>query len=166
MLTSQRSLGSSERLVFRTLQPVKCSQEDKRHRSWQELAVGTVAELQGVTSSSKHQENQQAEGQLLLQAQRPSFPEDYKALAAGKPVSPTSCLLTLAPILDFISGLIRVGGRLRRLEDVDVLFHPVVLDASHTVTHLLIQRYDTDLQHPGPEQVLSELQRAFWILRG
>lgn len=129
----------------------------------------TIAELQRVTSSSAPpmaEDYQQAESQILLRAQRQSFPEDYKALATGKPVSPTSRLLTLAPTLDPTSGLIRVGGQLRWLEDVAFPLHPAVLDATHPVTHLVIQKYDRDLHHPGPERVFSELRRSFWILRG
>lgn len=138
-------------------------------RPRQELVEKTVAELQRVTSSSAPpmaEEYQQAEHQIFLRAQWQSFPEDYKALAAGRPVSPTSWLLTLAPTLDLTSGLIRVGGQLRQLEDVDFSLHPAVLDATHPVTHLVIQKYDRDLHHPGPERVFSELRRSFWILRG
>ncbi|KAK0131217.1 hypothetical protein N1851_034083 [Merluccius polli] len=129
----------------------------------------TVKELQGVTLSSPPptaEDYQQAETEILLRSQKQSFPEDYQLLAGGKPVSPSSRLRTLAPILDSTSGLIRVGGRLRRLEDVDVPLHPVVLDATHPLTHLLVQKYDSDLHHPGPERVFSELRISFWIIRG
>lgn len=46
------------------------------------------------------------------------------------------------------------------------MIHPVILDPSHYVTGLLIQDMDESLIHPGPERVLAELQRRFWILRG
>lgn len=59
-----------------------------------------------------------------------------------------------------------MGGQLRQLEDVDFPLHPAVLDATHPVTHLVIQKHDRDLHHPGPERVFSELRRSFWILRG
>lgn len=149
--------------------PTTCSQEDTTHSSWQGLIDATVKELQGVSSPSTPptaENYQHAETQILLRSQKQSFPEDYKALLAGKPVCSSSRLLTLAPVLDSTSGLIRVGGRLRRLEDVDVPLHPVVLDATHPVTRLLIQKYDSDLHHPGPERVFSELRRSFWIIRG
>lgn len=114
--------------------PTDCAPDDKRYSSWQELMDDTIKELQGATSSSTSptaEEYQQAETKVLQLAQKQSFPEDYKLLAAGKSVSRSSRLLTLASVLDQTSGLIRVGGRLRRLEDVDVPIHPVVLDAAH-----------------------------------
>lgn len=101
---------------------------------------------------------------MLLQQ---SFPEDYKLLAAGKAVSSKSRLLTLLPELDRSSGLVRVGGRLQRSEGLsDSRLHPVVLDPSHSLTQLLIQKYDSDLHHPGLEWVYAEMRRSFWIIRG
>lgn len=53
-------------------------------------------------------------------------------------------------------NLIRVGGQLRLSEGLDDLtLHPVVLDASHLVTRLLIQKYDGDLHHPSPQKQLQ-----------
>lgn len=134
--------------------PTDCGPDDQRYSSWQGLMDDTVKELQGATSSSTlftAEDYQQAEKENVLRSQKQSFPEDYKLLATEKPVSPSSCLLTLASVLDSTSGLIRVGGQLRGLEDVDAPLHPVVLDATHPVTHLLIQKYDSDQDHPGPE---------------
>lgn len=148
--------------------PTDCGPDDKRYSSWQ-LIDDTVEELQRATSSSTSptaEVFQQAEIKVLQRAQKQSFSEDYKLLVTGISVSPSSRLLTLAPVLNQTSGLMRMGGRLRWLEDVDVPLHPVVLDAAHPVTHLLIQKYDSDLHHPGPEQVFSKLRRSFWLLRG
>lgn len=150
--------------------PISISRDDKVYQTWQELIDATALEILGPNPSSSTpnaEEYQQAERIVLQRAQRQSFPEDYKLLAAGKPVSPGSRLLTLAPELDRSTDLIRVGGRLRRLEGQDDLtLHPVVLDASHPVTRLLIQRFDSDLLHPGPERVFAEMRRSFWIIHG
>lgn len=149
--------------------PSDCGPGGKGAGSWQELLEDTVTALQGATLSGSPltaEDYQRVEIEILLRAQKQSFPDDYKLLVGGKPVAPSSRLLTLSPVLDSASGLIRVGGQLRRLEDVDVPLHPVVLDAAHPVTHLLIQKYDSDLHHPGPERVFSELRRSFWIIRG
>lgn len=78
----------------------------------------TVKELQGATSSNTPptaEDYQQAETEIQLRSQKQSSPEDYKLLAPGKPVSPSSRLFTLAPVLNLTSGLIRwsaqtVGG--------------------------------------------------------
>lgn len=143
------------------------------YETWQEQIEAKAQELHGQSSLSSSdspltaEEYQQAEIAVLRQAQQQSFPEDYRLLSEGKPVLPRSRLLTLSPELDSASGLIRVGGRLRRSEGLDnSTLHPVVLDPSHLVTRLLIQKYDNDLHHPGPERVYAELRRSFWIIRG
>ncbi len=78
-----------------------------------------------------------------------------------------SRLLTLATELDKSSRLIRVGGRLRRAEFIDEsTLHPIVLDAHHLVTQLLIKHYDCKLQHPGAERMFAEIWCHYWIIRG
>ncbi len=109
----------------------------------------------------------QAERLILQRAQLDSFPQEYSLLKAGRPVSRSSRLLTLSPEMDESGELIRVGGRLRRSEDLEpTALHPVILDSSHPATRLLIQDFDIRLHHPGPERVFAELRRSFWILRG
>ena len=96
-----------------------------------------------------------------------SFAEDYAHLAAGKPVTTTSRLITLAPEYDQATRLIRVGGRLRCSEHMEAeSIHPVVLDPAHKVTKLLIHDVDKDLRHPGSERLFAEIRRRFWILHG
>ncbi|XP_053724599.1 uncharacterized protein LOC128760897 [Synchiropus splendidus] len=143
---------------------------DKVHNTWQELIDATVQDMyQSETCSPSliAEHYHQAENQILRLAQQQSFPEDYKLLSAGKPVSAGSRLLTVSPDMDMSSNLIRVGGRFRRLASQDhPSLHLVVLDASHPTKHLLIQKCDNDLHHPGSERVLAELRRSYWILRG
>lgn len=79
-----------------------------------------------------------AELHLLKQAQIVSFPEKLQALAACKAIHKQTL------------GLIRVGGRLRRAEGLDLYaMHPIVHDPQHLVTKLLIREYDDRLLHPG-----------------
>ncbi|KAL7849939.1 hypothetical protein SRHO_G00192880 [Serrasalmus rhombeus] len=142
---------------------------DKAYSTRQELMDVTACELQQNPSSSTPaaEEYRQAEVSILQRAQQQSFPDDYRLLSAGKPVLSGSRLITLAPEMDKSTALIRVGGRLRRLEgQSDTTLHPVVLDASHPVTRLLIQKYDGDLHHPGPEHVFAELRRSYWAIHG
>ncbi len=108
-----------------------------------------------------------AEADLLRKSQQDSFPEDFDCLAMGRTVPSSSRLITLAPEYDSVFQLIRVGGRLRRSDQLDPdTIHPVVLDPAHKVTQLLIQDMDHQLCHPGSERVFAELRRRYWILRG
>lgn len=93
--------------------------------------------------------------------QRDSFAEDYRLLKAGKQIPPDSRLSCLSPQYDKDLNLLWVGGRLRQIDNIDLLVaHPIVLDPSHPYTKLLIKDFDERLCHPGPEQVFV------WILRG
>ncbi|KAM9825435.1 uncharacterized protein ACBT44_006125 isoform 1-T1 [Syngnathus typhle] len=144
--------------------------QDKTCNTWQELMDATARELHGQAPpiySPTAEEYRQAEVLILQRAQKQSFPDDCAQLSAGRPVKTSSRLLTLAPVIDTSIDLIRVGGRLRRLEGQnEVTPHPIVLDASHPVTRLLIKKYDQDLKHPGPERVFAELRRTYWIIHG
>lgn len=141
---------------------------DKVYSTWQELMDDTARELQQNLRNSPPtaEDYDQAEVVILQRAQQQSFPDEYRLLSAGKPVLSSICLVIPAPEMDKSMALIR-GGRLRRLEgQSNVTLHPVVLDAPHPTTRLLIQKYDGDLHYPGPEHVFTELRRTYWVIHG
>lgn len=149
--------------------------EAQRFNTWAELVEATAKEIQNAamqgdpagSNSPTAGAYTEAEQQILRQIQMDCFPEDYHLLQAGKPIPANSRLLCLAPQYDANHRLIRVGGRLRRAESLDLsVVHPVVLDPTHVYTRLLIQDVDARLGHPGPERVFAELRRTVWILRG
>jgi len=141
-----------------------------QYDTWQELLNATVQQLHGATtrdSCPTAEDYCQAETLILKRAQQDSFPEDLRLIKAGKPVLRSSRLSALSPEIDETGELIRVGGRLRRAEDLAYSsLHPLLLDPSHPVTSLVIQDYDSRLRHPGPERVFAEIRRKYWILRG
>ncbi|XP_026105544.1 uncharacterized protein LOC113077350 [Carassius auratus] len=109
----------------------------------------------------------EAELTALRQIQAESFPDEILHLKSGKPLPSNSRLLCLAPELDIRTNLIRVGGRLRQISQLDEdTIHPIVLDPHHPLTKLIIKDYDDCLHHPGPERVFAELRRKYWVLRG
>lgn len=140
-----------------------------QYDTWHELLDATVQELHGAAKDScpTAEGYRQAEMLLIKRAQQESFPDEFYLLSKGKPVQRSSRLLKLSPELDESGELIRVGGRLRRAEDLPFCnLHPLVLDPSHPVTKLLIQDCDRRLWHPGPERVFAQLRRHYWILKG
>lgn len=141
-----------------------------KFHSFKELLDATAKELHGAanqTGEPSAQDYQEAEQFLLKQAQATSFPDEVKALVAGKPVPSSSRLITLSPEFNNTSGLIVVGGRLRRSDLLDQeMAHPIVMDPKHPLSQLLIQYFDDELHHPGPERVFAEVRRKYWILRG
>ncbi|KAE8291494.1 hypothetical protein D5F01_LYC11102 [Larimichthys crocea] len=90
--------------------------------TFSELVKATAGHLHGAAADAKGtptaEEFKEAELRILQSAQRDSFPEERQCLAAGKQVPSSSCLLTLAPEYDSTFQLIRVGGRLRRCQDL------------------------------------------------
>lgn len=138
----------------------------KQFSSFRDLLTATTKTLHGAAPGNVTA-YRQAQLALLQQVQQESFPIDYAQLQSGKPVAKSSRLLKLAPEFDHSVKLIRVGGRLRHSDQLEPdTVHPVVLDAKHPVTQLLIQEYDYRLHHPGPERVFSEMRRKYWLPRG
>ncbi|XP_077374267.1 uncharacterized protein LOC144016825 [Festucalex cinctus] len=138
--------------------------------TWTELVKATVRSRHGAADAGSQIEATDftsAERALFVQAQAESFPAEVQALKALRPFPSGSRLGSLAPEYEPETGLVRVGGRLRRATDLDVeSVHPIVLDPKHSLTKLLIKDCDERLHHPGTERVLAELRRQFWILRG
>ncbi|XP_034536205.1 uncharacterized protein LOC117810467 [Notolabrus celidotus] len=136
-----------------------------KFNSWSDLVKATQEAV--VDPSSPQPELCDTETLLLQVSQADCFPEEIKCLRAGKPVPPGSKLSMLSPEMDLTMGLIRVGGRFRKMDDsCSIELHPVVLDPHHAVTRLLIQDFDQRLLHPGPDRVFAEIRRQYWVLRG
>ncbi|XP_062414781.1 uncharacterized protein LOC134107206 [Pungitius pungitius] len=140
---------------------------------WTDLVEATRQASQKAQGAAQGLRNhqaanpQEAETLLLRRSQAHSFPEEVTALKAQKPVPNHSRLVSLAPEWDPLTCLVRVGGRLRRLQNTSLgEIHPIVLDPKHPATKLLIKHMDERLLHPGTERVYAELRRQYWILRG
>nr|XP_055052534.1 uncharacterized protein LOC129438043 [Misgurnus anguillicaudatus] len=137
--------------------------------SFQEIVEAVTQSLNGAASANTVTADtfRKAELEVFKTSQMESFPNEYIQLQKGTAISPNSRLIALNPEFDCDTQLIRVGGRLRRCEQLspDIL-HPIVLDPTHSVTKLLIKQYDEQLHHPGTERVFAEIRRRFWILRG
>ncbi|KAL7880314.1 hypothetical protein SRHO_G00025680 [Serrasalmus rhombeus] len=141
-------------------------------RTWKELVEATQKACHGATAESLSTNDQpvsyqDAELLILRECQTQSFPDEVAALREKKPVPNHSRLSNLAPEWDTAMNIIRVGGRLRRLQTLNMdEVHPIVLHPRHPATQLLIKDFDERLLHPGTERVYAEVRRQYWILRG
>ncbi len=153
-----------------TVEPDYTLPDANQFSTWKELVEATRLACQQVTDNSANTQlidPREAELILLRKCQAQSFPEETKALKTRKPIPNHSRLICLAPEWDPVTTVMRVGGRLRRLESPNVeQIHPIVLDSRHPATKLLIRDFDERLLHPGTERVYAELRRQYWILRG
>ncbi|XP_035990660.1 uncharacterized protein LOC118562391 [Fundulus heteroclitus] len=133
--------------------------------TWKDLMQTTTRSLHGAAEPnsvppSKAADYIKAENLLLRRAQWESFPEEVKALMSDRPLPASSRLGSLSPEYDKETGLVRVGGRLRRAEQLPQdTIHPVLLDPKHPLTNLIIQDFDETLLHPGSERVLVKIGR-------
>lgn len=140
--------------------------------TWKDLLRETARSLHGAaydnaTLTNSAPDHLQAEKLMLQKVQNDCFAEERRALIAGHALPSDSRLLSLSPEYVRVTELLRVGGRLRHAEGLALdTIHPVILDPSHPVTKLIIKDIDESLLHPGPERVLAELRRRFWVLRG
>ncbi len=135
--------------------------DPKEFHCFNDLVKATAEYLYGAAPSDSQEPTaetyQKAELEILRTAQRESFIEETQFLTAGKPVPSSSRLAPLAPELDEDMNIIRVGGRLRRCNQLEPeMAHPVVLDPKHPVTRMLIRHFDSNLKHPGSERLFGE----------
>ena len=106
-----------------------------------------------------------AENQIIAQAQRQAFPDEYRMLAQGKNLPHSSKLLQLRPVLDE-DELVRCDGRLRYAECLpyDTRF-PIILPRGLLVTTLIVKHYHEKGYHAsGTNQILADLSSRFWII--
>jgi hypothetical protein len=115
--------------------------------------------LRELTASELHDSRHQ----LLQLVQRDSFPAEYDALRHDLQLPISSKIVRFQPF--YQHRLVRLGGRLHFADLLHTETHPILLDASHHVTHLLIRHTHVQLHHLGDRVVLSHLRHEFWILR-
>ncbi|KAJ8347082.1 hypothetical protein SKAU_G00284830 [Synaphobranchus kaupii] len=144
------------------------SPDPGQYATWSELLAATYQSLHGAAAPPMSASTRlDTEVALLRRAQSEGFPDEIKTLQNGNPVRPGSCLSPLSPEYDQTLDLIRVGGRLRKAEQLsEATLHPIVLAPDHSNKQLIVQDYDERLLHAGPERVFTEIRRTYWILRG
>jgi len=101
--------------------------------------------------------------QLLRMVQSESFPAECEALRNDRPLPTSSKIVRFQPFCEH--NLIRLGGRLQFADLSHTEKHPILLDGSHHVTHLLMRHTHIQLHHLGVRVVLSHLRHEFWFLR-
>ncbi|XP_062557166.1 uncharacterized protein LOC134222029 [Armigeres subalbatus] len=106
------------------------------------------------------EEREAALHQLLILAQRESFPEDLVTLRKNGEVKPTSRLKQLCPRL--VNGLILVGGRLRNANISAGRKHRIVLDNQHPLSILVADYYHKKALHAGQQLLIASIRERYW----
>ncbi|VDH93667.1 Hypothetical predicted protein [Mytilus galloprovincialis] len=104
---------------------------------------------------------------IIKNAQREAFSDEYNALMKSKDLPKTSKLLGLQPRIDE-NGLIRCDGRLENAEFLSFdARYPIILPRKNWVTKLIVKRYHELGKHvSGTNQTFSALSSRFWIISG
>ena len=72
----------------------------------------------------------------------------------------------LDPFIDD-SGLIRVGGRIRRADVPRGIAHPIILPRKSYITELIVEYFHKQTAHSGKDTTLAESRSSgFWIIGG
>ena len=171
---------SADDVEIRTVASISYSEismeEFERYSSWWKLlnVVGWLLRFvnrcrKNLGAISKYltlKELHNARNVILRMIQRKYFSNEYKLLANGESLSPSSPLLPLCPCLDSSDGLIRVGGRVKRARIPYAAKHQIILPSkNHLVTTLVTQEHRMNIDC-GPNQLLCHLQGNYWILGG
>ncbi|XP_063386208.1 uncharacterized protein LOC134672238 [Cydia fagiglandana] len=106
---------------------------------------------------------QEAERVLLKQAQARSFPDELRALQAGRSLPRSSRLLKLDPVIGE-DELLRVRGRLGASTELSFdERHPIILEGSCRSARLLVHHYHCRALHANHETVVNNLRERFWV---
>ncbi|XP_015764337.1 PREDICTED: uncharacterized protein LOC107343283 [Acropora digitifera] len=126
------------------------------------------------------QELEQAEVEILKIVQRDAFDNEVKTLKESHAqtegvrkdrqcakekkalLKKTSSLHTLDP---YVTGVLRVGGRITKTDLTDSLKNPVILPKTGHVTELIIRHIHEKTHHSGRGVTLNELcSNGYWII--
>ena len=128
------------------------------------------------------QEMQEAEKAVLKRVQDENFSKEIQVLQAlslggevtdrektrarNQTLKKSGALYKLDPFLDK-DGLLRVGGRIQRVNVPEYVKHPIILPRKGHVTELLIRHHHHQVNHMGRGITHNELcQRGYWIIGG
>ena len=110
-----------------------------------------------------------AETTIIKAVQQEFFPQEV-SLLSNSTTPPkgnqklSDPLQKLNPVC--ISGVLRVGGRLRRAPIEFETRHPVILPPNSHVTRLLIEQHHQNIGHCGMSLIWTSLRQTFWIIKG
>ena len=144
----------------------------ERVSSWMRMIrlLGALKRFVRICSSkrlgepSKVEDAVHAENLLLRLVQTKHFLPDIKALRGSNVVAKSSRVSKLSPFLDE-KGVMRVGGRLRKIGVCDAEKHPVILPTKEPIVTRIIQYCHMEVEHLGRTTTLGDIRsRGYWLL--
>lgn len=102
---------------------------------------------------------------LIKLAQNEIFEREIILLQEEQELNHKSILIPLNPFVD-VSGLLRVGGRLKNAMIPFDEMYPIILPPNHKLTELIINHEHKRLLHAGCQAVLASVRRRYWPIQG
>ncbi|UYV76911.1 K02A2.6-like, partial [Cordylochernes scorpioides] len=102
---------------------------------------------------------------LIQIIQSSEFKTEIQCCNQSKVLPSNSKLLSLNPFIDS-SGILRVGGRLRKSNLQFNEKHPIILLHNHFVTELIVQQFHVEHLHSGLQLTLCAIRQKYWIPSG
>ncbi|UYV77734.1 hypothetical protein LAZ67_15002083 [Cordylochernes scorpioides] len=102
---------------------------------------------------------------LIQIIQSSEFKTEIQCCNQSKVLPTNSKLLSLNPFIDS-SGILRVGGRLRKSNLQFNEKHPIILPHNHFVTELIVQQFHVEHLHSGLQLTLCAIRQKYWIPSG
>ncbi|UYV71205.1 hypothetical protein LAZ67_8002159 [Cordylochernes scorpioides] len=102
---------------------------------------------------------------LIQIIQSSEFKTEIQCCIQSKVLPSNSKLLSINPFIDS-SGILRVGGRLRKSNLQFNEKHPIILPHNHFVTELIVQQFPVEHLHSGLQLTLCAIRQKYWIPSG
>lgn len=149
----------------------------QRISSWSKLRRITAWILRFITASKRKKgvdyqhelttEETNTAGQTIIRLiQEVEFKHEMTTIKSISSIGSSNRLASLNPFVDD-SGLLRVGGRLKRSDLSPESMHPILLPKNHHLSKIVILWCHIITCHGGRSFTLNELRaRGFWVVHG
>ena len=130
------------------------------------IKMSTVDRKEKTTGELSQEELLDAKVEIIKEAQKEAYQEEYDCLQKGKSIKSNSKILVLAPQIDE-AGIIRCNGRLQYSTYLphDVKF-PIILPKNSKLTRLIVQHFHEKFDHAPTNFILSQLSTKYWLIAG
>ena len=102
---------------------------------------------------------------VLRDIQNFVFKDEIQSIRDGKELPVSNRLSSLSPFVDS-KDLLRVGGRLKRIQLPESRMHPIILPRQHHATKVLVEWIHRRNGHVGAEHTFSITREKYWIMSG
>lgn len=109
---------------------------------------------------------QQTKATIIREVQREVYADDIRRMEQGESLSKQSPLNKLNPFMD-TNAVLRVGGRLARVQMTTNETYPILLPSKHHITQLVIRHVHALVRHQSRHFTEGAIRAAgFWIVGG